>query len=298
MLAIDNTSLAMFKDCPRKYQLGMIQGYRPKTVAAPLSFGKIYHDCLEYFDRQVVALGNREDALRATVRKAYELTDGQDLGTDSARTRATLLRSLVWYEAHWRNDMMETYILPSGKPAVELSFRIELPCEIYNIETEQHEPVVYCGHIDKIVTYNGTVMPLEHKHTKSSLYDSYWDRYVFSSQISGYYMACMASFNIEVGGAVIDATQVGVNFSRFGRRVANRVAAHQQEWILDTAYWMQQLNFSLQTGRFPHNSEACSKYGGCQFRSVCFSNPSVRQTILDTEFRIEKWDPLRNRGED
>lgn len=291
LFAVDHSSLAMFKECPRKYYYAIVEGRRPKTAAAPLVFGSAYHDGLETFERSVAAGATRQEALRAAIRKAckHELTTD-----DPARTRATLIRALIWHEAHYRNDFAKVVTLPNGKPAVELSFRVELPFTFSHSDA----PVIYCGHIDSLVEYQGRLFAMEHKHTKTALSEHYWQRYVFSSQISGYVLAAEANFSVEVGGAIIDATQVGVNFARFGRRVAARVKAHQEEWLLDLHYWLTQLDGSFAANRWPHNHESCGKYGGCQFKSVCFSNPSVRDVILRDEFRIDRWDPLRVRGDD
>lgn len=288
---VDHTSLSMFKECPQKYKLAIVDGYRLNTTAAPLVFGSAIHEGLEQFERALARGQDRTAALVHAIRAAlvYKLPEG-----DTGRTRETLIRSLVWYEAHYRNDFAVTHILPSGKPAVELSFRVELPFTFAHSDA----PVLYCGHIDKIVNYQDRLFAMEHKTTKSALSDHYWLRYTFSSQISGYNLACELSFNTEIGGAIIDSLQVGVNFTRFGRRIAARTKVHQQEWLLDTHYWLEQLNSSFTTDRWPHNHESCSKFGGCQFRDVCFASPLVRESVLRTHYRVERWDPLKPRGEE
>lgn len=295
MFIVDNTSLSMFKDCPRKYYYGILQGYRPKTTAAPLTFGGAYHEGLEVLDRELARGCSRDEAIHLALRAAWAKSNDPSFLLDSRRTRTSLLRAIVWYADHYKSDPMATVVLPNGKAAVELSFRIELPF----VFGHSDDPVFYCGHIDRVVEYNRQIYAAEHKHTVSSIqYDSYWDRYTFSSQISGYVLALQTNFNLNVAGALIDATQVGATFARFGRRIAHRVQAHQQEWLLDLSYWMSQLDLCLQADRWPHNSEACSKWGGCQFRSVCFTSPSVRQAVLEQEFRIEKWNPIKPRGEE
>ena len=62
IFAIDHSSLAMFKECPRKYYYAIVKGYRPKTAAAPLVFGSAYHDALEFFELQISKGLDREDA--------------------------------------------------------------------------------------------------------------------------------------------------------------------------------------------------------------------------------------------
>lgn len=288
---VDHSSLAMFKECPQKYKYAIVDGYRLNTAAPALVFGSAIHDGLEIFERELIKTGDRDTALRLAIRSAlrFDLPPG-----DTARTRETLIRSLVWYEEHYRHDAATTHILPNGKPAVELSFRVELPFTFSHSDS----PVLYCGHIDKIVNYQDRLFAMEHKTTKSALSEFYWLRYMFSSQISGYNLACELSFNAEIGGAIVDSLQVGVNFTRFGRRIAARTKAHQQEWLLDMHYWLEQLNAAFSSDRWAHNHESCSKFGGCQFRDVCFASPLVRDSHLRTHYRVERWDPLRPRGEE
>jgi hypothetical protein len=292
---IDNTSLAIFKECPRKYYYGILQGYRPLSAAPPLTFGKVYHDALETYDRSKAKGKSHDESIADAIRVAYSSSDGDATFTlDSRRSRNSLIRAIVWYAEQYQNDIMETIILPNGKPAVELSFRVELPFAF----SSSDDPVFYCGHIDRVVKYNERLYACEHKHTVSAFYDSYWDRYTFGSQISGYVMALKVDFQLEVAGALIDATQVGATFARFGRRIAHRVELHQQEWITDLSYWMSQLDLCIRSDRFPHNTESCSKYGGCQFKEVCFASPLVRDSILSSHFKVEKWNPLKPRGEE
>jgi hypothetical protein len=37
---------------------------------------------------------------------------------------------------------------------------------------------------------------------------------------------------------------------------------------------------------------ACTEYGGCMFRTVCMSEPSGRQSWLETGFERRRWDPV------
>jgi hypothetical protein len=267
----------------------MLRGLRPKTSAAPLLFGSAYHECLELYDK-LRAQG--KDGLPAAIRLAYELSTPGTLGNDTARTRMTLLRALIWYAYNWQNDQFETFILADGRPAVELSFRIELPMEL------DGEPVIYCGHIDRVAKYNDQLYAMEHKHTTSALSDYYYARYTFSSQITGYILALRVMYDLRVVGGVVDSTQVGVTFARFGRRVAQRVDGHVDEWLHDTMQWIRQLHFAQQHNLFIRNTESCSRYSGCQFKDVCFANPAVRETILEADFQYKPWDPMKIRGDE
>lgn len=296
MIMIDNTALSIFKECPQKYFLAIEKGYRQKSKAPPLLFGGIYHELLELYDRLKTTELPNDLVMRLLVRKALHL--GQELAPlqDDKRNMVSLLRAIIWYDMAYATDPMKTVILPDGRPAVELSFRLNFPLQLHNWESGEMEDVIYCGHIDKIVEYNGQILAMEHKHTVSTLGDYYYDRYTFSSQISGYVLAIRVLWGLDAVGAVIDSTAIGTTFARFGRRNATRVADHLQEWVEDTSYWITQVYEAKKNAHFPRNTESCSKYSGCQFRDVCFSRPSVREAVLKADFKVDRWDPMKPRG--
>jgi hypothetical protein len=51
---------------------------------------------------------------------------------DTARTKETLVRSVVWYIDEYKDDPLKTALLPNYQPAVELSFKIP----VFDIEIE------------------------------------------------------------------------------------------------------------------------------------------------------------------
>lgn len=284
IFAIDNTALSMYKSCPEKYRLGILEGYRPNAISAPLSFGSAWNDCTEELEK---------NGLPSAIRKAY--TFPLTFGGDNRRTRWTLIRGLVWYHETYKNDIFKTLILPNGKPALELTFRVELPVEL---KSASGVPVYYTGHIDRVVTYMGQVYAFEKKHTVSYLTDNYFARYEFSAQIMGYVFALNSLHQLEAAGAVIDSVSFAVNSVKTGRKVVQRAMEHVPEWLADTFYWIAQLDNSLYTGYWPRNTESCNMYSGCQFREVCYRRPGARQAVLEADFHVEKWDPAAVRGDE
>lgn len=290
--AFDNTSISIFKDCPRKYRYSILEGWRATGTAPPLVFGTAYHDCLELFDGLVIKGLSRDDALLQAFTHALELSE-EGFGDDNRRTRLTLLRSLVWYADNYVNDPLKTHVFENGRVGLEMSFSFELP-----FSAEGHrEPYVYSGHMDKLAMYNGSLYTVERKHTALTLNQSFFERYFFSSQVGGYVYAGKVVFDTPVAGAIIEATQVAVNFSRFGRSVVHRVNDHLEEWMYDLHYWIKQVEECATAAYWPTNTESCSKYSGCQFRKVCSKPESIRQLILETEFKQDPWNPLKVRGD-
>lgn len=286
-IAWDNTSISLYKECPQKYYLSIILGYRKATLSPPLLFGIAYHEARETYDRHISE--GKDAALRAALRAAWK--HSENLGLDPARTRHTLCRAIVWYSEQYSPDPFELHHFSDGSPGLELSFRFEL-----NRDTPSGEKYIYCGHMDKIVNYNGALYALEYKHTTSTLSESYFLRYIYSSQVFGYVAAGQIVFNTPIYGAIIDSVQIGASFSRYSRRVVHRASEHLEEWLSDLTYWLSRVEDSHARNLWAHNTESCHKFGGCPFLAVCSKAPYARDAVLRTEYVAERWNPLRNRG--
>lgn len=165
--AWDATSVSAFEKCPRYYYYAHIEGWRPKNKSEHLTFGGHYASALERYAKLRAQNYSHDEALRVVVARAlhdtwvYELDDeGNPLpgtgtpweSTHNTKTRETLIRSIVWYLEHFLDDPAETVILSDGSAAVEHSFSLPL-----------NEDYLYCGHIDKLVTYSGGTYVMDQK---------------------------------------------------------------------------------------------------------------------------------------
>jgi hypothetical protein len=289
--AWDNSSLALFKACPRKYQLAIVEGWRPRTQSAPLTFGNDIHRCLEHYDAECLAGTQPEAAMRSTLRLAIRLIREWQF-SDDHRTPYTFLRSIVWYCEHYKGEAVKTHVLPEGEPALELSFRFALP-----IQTPSGEPYIYCGHIDKIGNLHGRLFALERKHTTYRLDEKYFARYSPNSQILGYTYASRVVFNAPVSGVIVDAIQVGKTFSAPARMPIPVTQGQLDEWMRDTLYWIKRAEDAAVSGYWPMNTESCYNYGGCQFRGICSKTPEVRHAFLQANFKFDRWNPLESKKE-
>ena len=73
-VAWDATSLSMFQSCPRKYQLALIDGWRPNHKSAPLTFGGMLHAGLEHVDHLLANGTERWEAVRSGVKFLLQST--------------------------------------------------------------------------------------------------------------------------------------------------------------------------------------------------------------------------------
>ena len=291
--AWDSTSLGWLKECPRKYFYSMIEGYRPKSDSVHIKWGALYHAALETYDKAKANGEDHQSALRRAIR--FLMLETWDRETASpwisdhnAKTRETLVRSVVWYlDQFGQDDPAKTVVLSNGQPAVELSFKLHL-----SFGPTGSQPYILCGHLDRVVEFAEGTYVMDRKTTSSTLSPQYFEQYDPDNQMSLYTMASKVIYATPVKGVIIDAAQVAVGFTRFSRGFTYRTDAQIEEWLDDLHYWMDHAAVLAKENRWPQNDKSCHKYGGCVFRKVCSRSPEVRQIFLNSDFVKQPWNPL------
>lgn len=294
--AWDSTSLGWLKECPRKYKFSMIDGWTQGEgdLSPHLFFGLIYQKCLETYDRLLAQGVAKEEALLDVVHLALKSTwtpsepAAEGFGKpghgwesdDTNKTRYTLLRSVVWHILEYYDDNLETLILADGKPAVELNFKLEVG------------GIMLCGHLDRVVLWDGDLYVLDHKTTKSAITGHYFQQFRPDNQMSLYSLAASIIFESPIKGVIIDAAQIMVGFTRFQRGFTHRTPAELEEWLRETRFHIDQAHHYADCGVYPLNDKSCDKYGGCVFRPICSSSPEVRAKLLESSFKKREWNPL------
>jgi hypothetical protein len=302
--AWDSTSLGMLKRCPRYYQLSMVLNWQPKEKSYHLIFGILYHSAIELYLKTKVSMKLEEAghsvehmhetsvrvAIRQTMIDSFGYQPGLKKGVpDNAKTREHLIRTLVWYFEHYRDHPATTLILSNGRPAVELSFRFEIGHDL-----------MLSGHLDHIVKFGDGNYVEDHKTTASTVTGAsakhFFKGFNPDNQMTLYSTAAMIAFNTPVKGVIIDAAQIAVGFSAFGRDLTHRSEAQIREFLHGVVAYRQMAESYTRSGFWPMNETACGNYGGCQFRDICSKSPSVRERFLRTEFTQDKpWNPLEPR---
>lgn len=296
--AWDSTSLGWLKECPRKYYYAMIRGLVGKGEAVHLEFGILYHSALEQFDRLKFAGATHDEAVHKTVQTTLEATwrDGKpwrsaaDLPSEdrvSLKSRENLIRTLVWYMDKYRDDPARTKALPSGKPMVELNFKFEAPYG-YNLA----RPYLLCGYLDRVVTFQEADFVMDRKTTTQTLSSHYYDQYDPDNQMSMYTVAAQVAFHTPVRGVIVDAAQIAVGFSRFGRSFASRTRDQVDEWLKDTGIWLRTAERFAQANYWPMNDKACHHYGGCPFVPICKKSNVIREKFIESNYDVRPWNPL------
>lgn len=304
--AWNSSALGVLKDCPRKYQLSYLEGWSPKGDSIHLRFGSLYHKGLERYDILLAQGCDTEAALNKVVQglllETWDdrefLIEGDeqhpvlDTGhpwdtsshpAGSKKNRETLIRSVVWYIDHFKDDPTKTVILESGKPAVELTFTMEI-----ETRTPRGEPYLFTGHMDRLVQYGDDLFVMDRKTSGSTLGSYFFEKFNPDNQMSLYTLASRVVYDVPVSGVIIDAAQIAVGFTSFGRGMTARSQGQLDEWMLDTAHWLRAAERFSADNYWPMNDLSCHKYDGCPFRRVCGKDPSVRKHFLETDFTINK----------
>ena len=298
--AWDSTSIKLAEECLRKYFYQMIEGWKPSDESVHLRFGSVYATAVEHYYKFLAEGADHEEALTQIVHEAliatwdYDLdeageriegTGGPWISTHNLKTRENLIRTIVWYIEHFRDDPAKPIILSNGKPAVELSFA--LPVD---------DGIILTGHMDRLTEYAGQIMGLDNKTTGSTITSRYFEGYNPDVQMSMYTFAGKMIYQLPVKGMIIDAAQIAVGFSRFERGLTMRTDAQLQEFYDTTMGTISSARRATEMGHFPMNRTSCDKFGGCPFRRVCSKSPEVRDVFLKADFvRAERWDPLKAR---
>lgn len=301
----DATTYNAFIKDPASYKLKYVDGWRSRDIAPPLVFGSYLHSALEEYDKERYKHGNSQIAMEAALEKAYALAMSKDewgytldeISADFAknnqrnhRTLKTLLRSIVWYQAEYGDDDACEVIGVGGEPAVELSWRIPLP-----IKTPYGENYIIAGHLDGLVDMGGNKFVRERKHTIRTISSYYFDQFSPNPQVSTYSMLGSAILGEPVNGVLIEAAQVGVNFSRFERKEIPRTKAQQEEFLRHMCFWIKTAERCAEEGIWPINDVGIQTFGGGPFRKLLARDPAHREGYMELDFERDRenmWNPL------
>ena len=310
--AWSSTGLNLLKECPRKYQYTVIDGWGSRDESIHLRFGIEYHTALQDYAVSRANNINHDDAIHDTIRalhnRVFDWNPDRNSRAGTYKNRETVASLVIDYLDHFVDDPAETVILDDGTPAVELSFRFELdwgpkahlpyidelgPIADFVASQVVGQPYLLCGHLDRVVNYADHLYVMDRKTSISTLSGYYFDQWSPSNQMTLYTLAGKIMLNSPIKGVIIDAAQVLLEKpNAFARGFAYRTADQLDEWLVDLRYLLHQAETYATTNYWPQNDTSCSKFGGCQFREVCSKSPGIRETYLRGTF--DKINPIES----
>ena len=168
----------------------------------------------------------------------------------------------------------------------------------------------FSGHIDRVVHFKDEVFVTDYKSSKYQLTLDWVRGFDMSTQFEGYYTAAhiLASqpnsvFPSPPAGVLVDALQLGVNFTRFARFPLRYSASVADDFLSNLEALVRiKAETSARLGLWPREAESeCNAYrradgsGGCEFRPVCLAPPAARERELQQRFTRSIWDPSKSR---
>jgi len=297
------------------YQYIMIDGYGEADESVHLRFGIELHTAMQEYAIEKAEGAGHEDALRIVVSNLLART--VDYAPDPLtkagkyKSRSNLLMAVIDYLDKYVTDGVETYVMENGKPAVELSFRFELPWGPQKATLNEDnapigedigavtQPYLLSGHLDRVVSFSGDLFVLDYKTTMSTPGPYFFDGFAPSNQMTLYTLASKVILNSPIKGVIIEAIQLMVDSSRSVRGFTYRTPDQLEEWTADLHYWLSLSEQFATANYWPMNDTSCDKFGGCRFRKICSKSPSVREQWLKADFvqlhESQRWNPLRSR---
>ena len=258
----DSTSIKSAETCLRYYYYKHIIGWQPRRTSVHLLFGGWYAKALEDYHCYVAGGMPHEEALHEIVQETlvetwvYENDEngdpipgtGEAWTTDhNAKTRANLIRTIVWYlDQFGKDDTCSTVVLSDGTAAVEHSFQLDVD-----------NGVVLSGHIDRLVEFSGKVYVQDQKTTGNTITKRFFDQFNPDTQMSMYTFAGHALFGTPVSGVMIDGAQIAVGFTRFERGFTYRDKASLNEWYDEAMFHIETARKATREQFFPKSTSSC-----------------------------------------
>jgi hypothetical protein len=155
------------------------------------------------------------------------------------------------------------------------------------------QPYILCGHLDRVVDFQGEIFAEDYKSSTSTPGSYFWNQFEPNNQMSLYTLAGKIVFQTNIKGVLIDSIQIMVDDTRCTRGTTYRTQDQLEEWLDDLHHWLRMAEDYATAGYWPQNDTACDKYGGCKFREICSKSPGVRERFLKGDFNKEEpWNPL------
>lgn len=287
-LAWDATSFKAFGYCPRYYYYTVIRGFKSYSESFHLQFGRLYHSALETYD-EAIALGvSHSDARLLTTDKVLKESFGWESG-DNTKNRFTLWRSIAFYMEQFppETDPVKTVVL-NNIPVIELNFSFNLD------RSRDGYSFFITGYFDGLVEFANSYYVRERKTTKRQLNSDWFNSFSPDIQIDIYTIAGEVVLNEPTSGVYVDGAQIGVNFTRFARGPVPRSPDAIAEFFQDVQSTLDRVESYADERYYPKNTRNC---WSCHFAKICRLNPSMREVVLNAEFRVEDWDPTLARTE-
>jgi len=284
------SKILTYSTCPQKYKL--LYG-NPRVVPVakpkPLALGSCLAKGFEGY-RNTGTLEGASDAFQ----KEW-IKDGKVLSLrsdpENPKDFRTVERGL---------EILKDYIrqYPNEKDQMiepEVRFRIEIG--------EIDGTIIFLvGRIDGVFLLGKDICVVEDKST-SMLGPTYLQNLRDSLQIGLYLYAAERQGLFDVGGkkktpkCLMNVVKVHPKEFKYDRDLAVKSRLSLEKYKDNAMDWIRRIISSEKTGVFPKNDVdnlTCTKYGGCEYLPLRYTEGSIRKRLLESEYRVLEGEEDRN----
>lgn len=305
---IDSSMIAAWRSCETRWRYDYLEHWKPNYTSVHLHAGKAFAAGTEatrlayYLGHYKIPDGNggytidvrepgRElDSVACGIRVLITEYGDFDCPADSAKSAERMVGAFEYFFSAFplSQDKAVPVRLANGGAGIEVSFTE--PIDFRHPETGN--PLQFVGRLDMLVEYAGQLFGEDDK-TTSQLGASWVKQWDLRSQFIGYSWA-VRRMGYPIAGFLVRG--VSILKTKYDHAQA---MPYYPAWLCDE--WYEQLIerdlprmvAAWESGRWGRSlAEACNEYGGCQFRSICMSDPSARPTWLASSFVRKRWDPV------
>lgn len=285
---VDSTLLASARACGQKANLAYFQHWKPSAISVHLHAGKAYAEGLERARRSFYEGGfSAEDSVAHGSQALMESYGDYTAPEGSAKTLDRMLGALEFHFERYPlgADGTEPILMPNGKRAIEFSGASPLPIA----HPTTGNPILYSWRADQIVSFADGVWVHDDK-TSTSL-GSYWStQWDLRSQFTAYCWGA-ASQGIKVTGVLVRGVSILKTKYDTLQHTTYRPTWTIDRWLAQTVRDLEGLIQQWRSDVWNFNlDDACTAYGGCQFRQICMSEDPTPWLAMSFERR--RWDPL------
>lgn len=268
----DYTMLSTYQTCARKYDFRMNKGLVSKTGQSAPDFGKAIHKALDKWYG-----GNEMEFAIEFFKEEFQ----EDLEKDDKRTHKMGEWILNNYAEKYKDQ-------PFRVVSCEQEFTVKLPNGNNLI-----------GRIDKIIEWDNVIWVMDHK-TTSQLGPQFMNMHTPNLQFSGYVYAAQQLGYTNCVGVLVDAILVAKGLLQATSRgkltpllrdFAYRSKEDVEEYLLTVKGVTQEIESCEHMDWWIPNWQSCSDYGECPYRRICKEPMELRQRIIDSDYKVEPWDP-------
>lgn len=275
--AFDYTMLSTFMNCRRRYNYRINRGLVSKKPPTALTFGGAIHEALDswYEDKNV-------DKAVTLFKESFE----ERLDDDNKRTHQMGEWILRNYHEQYQYQPWE---LVQSEMSFSLHFR---------------DDKKFIGRIDKIIKWGDALWVVDHKTTsqlgsqffKTAEPNLQFTGYVWAARQLGYNAVGVILDAILVAKGLLPGTSKNYKLTPLARFDVYRSDDHLKEWKDTAEGIMGDIEMCEATNKWYPNFDMCTYYGECPFRKVCKEDSDIRERIIEADYDVNHWSPLKEQG--